>query len=133
MSNRLIEQIRQSVLGFTQALVNHEFAHAYTWIGAIDRGKTSPELLEECYKDMIPDDWGPMTHMEVCLNIDDLLIDPHDIQDIADVLPDDQPIDIAWVYVSLAGDEYPYSEALFMLVTLENNTLRVINISFGRP
>lgn len=130
MTQQLVQQIRDFALQFTRALVLEQFEFAFTYTGAIYRTYTSPAALEKEYRRIIFSDWGPMTHMEADLDSADVLTDSVSISTVA---PEDQPIDIAYVYVSLAGQHYPYSEALYILVTLEDSQLRVGDVNFGRP
>jgi hypothetical protein len=45
--------------------------------------------------------------------------------------PGREPSDVGWAYVSVGGDEY--SEAVTVVVTLEEGELRVRTVEFGRP
>ncbi len=45
--------------------------------------------------------------------------------------PAKESSDIAWVYVILGGDVY--SEALTLIVTDENGSIKIRDIEFGRP
>ena len=130
MAPAIMQQVRDFALQFARAMIAEDFAAAYELTGAIYRPKTSPALLAEEWRRMIPSDWGPMTHVEADPEPQDLLTD---IEDIAAILLEDQPIDVIYVYVSLAGDKYPYSEALYILVTLEGGALRAGDVYFGRP
>jgi hypothetical protein len=42
-----------------------------------------------------------------------------------------EPSDVGWAYVSVGGDVY--SEAVTVVVTLEEGELRVRTVEFGRP
>jgi hypothetical protein len=45
--------------------------------------------------------------------------------------PDKRASDVRWAYVGISGDAY--SEAVTVVVMLEDDTLRIRTVEFGRP
>jgi hypothetical protein len=45
--------------------------------------------------------------------------------------PGKEPSDVGWVYVGIGGDVY--SEAVTVVVTLEDGELKVRTVEYGRP
>ena len=45
--------------------------------------------------------------------------------------PTRKPMDVGWAYVSITGDEF--AEAIIVIVSVENDVLKISNIEWGRP
>ena len=77
----------------------------------------SLEQLQQSFEAIVPDDWGEMGPIEV--------------GETMTSWPGKQAADIAWVYVSIGGNVY--SEAITVVVTSEDESLKIREIEFGRP
>jgi hypothetical protein len=79
----------------------------------------SPAKLKKAVKTMTAYDPGPIREVEVMTDM--LLYD----------WPDKKPGDLAWVYVSLAGDSFV--EAVSLVLVEEANGTRIRQLEWGRP
>jgi hypothetical protein len=77
----------------------------------------SLEQVQSAFETIIPTDWGTVEPIEVAQTLRDW--------------PSKEDSDLGWVYVSLGGDVY--SEAVVVVVTLEDGEPRVRDVEFGRP
>ena len=107
------------VLEFANALTVGDFEVAYALCARAYQARHDVQHLRESFAQIIPDDWGP--------------ISVYVLEDVLTDWPDKQPKDIGWIYASLEGEVYPYSEGLYVLVTQEDDVLRVGDVTFGRP
>ena len=69
------------------------------------------------FEAIVPSDWGTMGPIEIGETLKDW--------------PGKGPSDLGWVYVSIGGDVY--SEAVTVVITLENGGPKVREVEFGRP
>ena len=107
------------VLEFARILATGDFEAAQALCARAYTTKYTAQHLRKSFNQIIADDSGPVS-VEV---LEDVLTD----------WPGKQPQDIGWMYASLEGEVYPYSEGLYVLVTREDGVLRVGNVTFGRP
>jgi hypothetical protein len=106
-----------TVLDFARALVNRDYASAYAMTSRGYQQRVPLETMREAFEAVVPSDFGDVTAVEIVQTMDDW--------------PDKQPSDAGWAYVSIGGDVY--SEALTVVVTLEDGSLKVRDVEFGRP
>lgn len=104
-------------LEFTKALAERQYAKAYEMTSKEYRNHSTLEKLKTDFEAIVPDDFGP--------------IDPIEVGRTMLNWPGKQSSDIGWVYVSIGGDVY--SEALVVIVTMENGAKKIREIEFGRP
>jgi hypothetical protein len=118
-----MDKLRSSqeiVLRFAYVLALRNYQDAYAITSQAYQQKISIAQMQKQFEQIIPDDWGP--------------IDPIIVADeMLDDWPDKQASDIGWIYVSLEGTVYPYSEGLYILVALEDDMPTINDINFGRP
>jgi hypothetical protein len=76
--------------------------------------------MKEQYDRIIPPDWGQMENVEIVGDMQTEGLDEH-----GDA--------IGWLYVSLEGSIYPYSEGLYVQVARIHNNLYINDVWFGRP
>jgi hypothetical protein len=107
---------KEVALAFTKALANRDYAAAYGLTSQDYRNSTSLEATQAAFEQIVPIDEtvGPI---DVGLTMEDW--------------PGRKPSDVGWVYVSVGGDVY--SEAVTVVVTLEEGVLRFGTAEFGRP
>jgi hypothetical protein len=108
---------KQVALEFTKLLAAREYAKAYSLTAMEYRQKNTLEQLKENFERIVPVDFGPIGTIETGLT--------------NSFFREKRPSDLAWVYVSIGGDVY--SEALTVIVTLENEAAKIREIEFGRP
>ena len=108
---------RTFALEFTKALAAREYDKAYVMTSWEYQQQTSLEQLQQSFKTVVPEDWGEMG--------------PVDVGEIMTNWPGKQAADIGWIHVSIGGDVY--SEAITVVVTLEDEGLKIREIEFGRP
>ena len=108
---------RPAALAFTQALTARDFAKAHAMMTAEARRTVSPASLRTQFERMIPKEFGPIGAVEVGKTMTSW--------------PDRQAADLGWAYVSIGGNAY--SEAVIVIVALEDGAPRVRLAEFGRP
>ncbi len=99
-------------LEFAQALANGEFTSAEALLAEIP----SPNLAQN-YAEMIHYAEEPIDQVEVILEMQ--------------AWPAKREHDIGWVYVAMSG--LGYSEAVTVIVSDINNSLKITSIEWGRP
>ena len=104
-------------LAFTKALAARDYAAAYALTSRKYRESTSSKDMQAAFEAIVPTDWGTMGPIEVGQTME--------------VWPGRESSDAGWAYVSVGGDVY--SEAVTVVVTLEQGELRVRTVEFGRP
>lgn len=104
-------------LRFGQALLNREYARAFAMTSIGYQGRTTLDEMRAAFEAIVPPDWGTGGQVEVGQTLDDW--------------PGRQASDAGWVYVSIGGDVY--SEALMVIVALEDGAMKVRDVDFGRP
>lgn len=73
--------------------------------------------LKSSFETMVPLDWGTVGPIEVGQTMTDW--------------PDKRESDIGWTYVSIGGDVY--SEAVTVVVAIEDGAARIRVVELGRP
>jgi hypothetical protein len=104
-------------LEFAKALANRDYAPAYAMTSHEYRLGTTLERMRDAFEAIVPTDWGPIGAVDIGHTMEDW--------------PDKQPSDLGWAYVSIGGDVY--SEAVTIVVTREDGTMKVRTVEFGRP
>jgi hypothetical protein len=107
----------QTALAFSKALVARDYSVAHAMTSRTYRDRMSLEQVQSAFETIIPTDWGTVEPIEVAQTLRDW--------------PSKEDSDLGWVYVSLGGDVY--SEAVVVVVTLEDGEPRVRDVEFGRP
>lgn len=102
---------------FAAALTARDYAGAYAMTAREYQRTSSLEEMRAGFEAIVPPDWGTVGSVDVVHTMDDW--------------PDKQPADVRWVYVSIGGDVY--SEAITVVVTIEDGLLKVRHVEFGRP
>ena len=108
---------RGVALAFTQALARRDYAAAHAMTSRRYRQQTSVEQLRAAFEAIVPTDWKTVGPIEVGTTMTQW--------------PGKEPGDAGWAYVSIGADVY--SEAVTVVVTLEDDELRVRSVEFGRP
>ena len=117
MSGGSAADYKNVALGFTNALATRNYSAAYALTSNEYRDGTSVEAMQAAFEAIVPTDWNTIGPVEVGETMEDW--------------PDRKPSDVGWAYVSVGGDVY--SEAVTVVVTLEEDALRVRTVEFGRP
>jgi hypothetical protein len=108
---------RHIALEFTQSLAAREYHKAYAMTSQQYRKGTTVEQLRIAFESIVPTDWG--------------LFGPIEVGQTMTSWPGKQPSDIGWAYVSIGGDVY--SEAVTVVVTLEQGEAKIREVEMGRP
>jgi hypothetical protein len=117
MSSGSAGDYKPVALAFTKALATRDYSAAYALTATDYRNGTSVKALQAAFERIIPVDWKTVGLIEVGETLADW--------------PGKKPSDVGWAYVSVGGDVY--SEAVTVVVTLEEGELRVRTVEFGRP
>jgi len=117
MSAESAENYKEVALAFTKALAARDYDAAYALTSRNYRESTNLKAMQAAFEEIVPFDWGTVGSIEPVQTMD--------------VWPGREPSDAGWVYVSIGGDVY--SEAVTLVVTLEEGELRVRTVEFGRP
>ena len=117
MSGRAAGDYKTIALGFTNALATRNYGAAYALTSNEYRDSTSVQAMQAAFEAIVPTDWKA--------------IGPVDVGETMEDWPGRKPSDVGRVYVSVGGDVY--SEAVTVIVTLEENALKVRTVEFGRP
>jgi hypothetical protein len=118
MSSTASTPCESTALEYTKALANRDYPKAYAMTSGEYRVHTTLEGMKELFEDIVPvDDWGTMGPIEV----GETMLD----------WPGKEPDDLGWVTVSIGGDVY--SEAIIVVVKLEDGMPKIREVEFGRP
>ena len=117
MSEGSVGDHRPVGLAFAKALADRDYHAAYALTSRNYRDKMSLKDLQAAFESIVPVDWGTVGPVEVGQTMEDW--------------PGREPSDVGWAYVSVGGDLY--SEAITVVVTLEEGEMRVRAVEFGRP
>ena len=117
MSAKSAEHYKEAALAFTKALAARDYDAAHALTSKDYRGTTTVKALQAAFEEIVPTDWGTVGPIELGLTMEDW--------------PGRESSDAGWVYVSVGGDAY--SEAVTVVVTIEEGELRVRTVEFGRP
>ncbi len=108
---------RQTALEFARSLAARDYPKAYSMTAQAYRKRTTASQLQTAFESIVPTDWDPVGPVEVGHTLEEW--------------PGKQPADIGWVYLSIDGDVY--SEAITVVVALENRDAKIREVEFGRP
>jgi len=117
MSGESAGDYKRVGLAFAKALATRDYDGAYALTSSAYRDSTSVTALQAAFESIVPVDWQTIGPIEVGETMDDW--------------PGREPSDVGWAYLSVGGDVY--SEAVTVVVTLENGELKVRTVEFGRP
>lgn len=117
MSSGSVPDYQQFALDFAQALAARDYKTAYAMTSESYRERTTVEQLRVAFEFIVPLDWGR--------------IGPIEIGQTMTRWPGKQSSDIGWAYVSIGGDVY--SEALIVVVTLDQGVAKIREVELGRP
>ena len=112
-----LQDAKDTALKFSNLMSSRNYGDAYEMTSKKFKERFSAKELQSNFEDMIPSDWGD--------------ISPIEVGETMMQWPAKEASDIAWVYVILGGDIY--SEALTLVVTDEENSIKIRDIEFGRP
>jgi hypothetical protein len=104
-------------LDFTRALVARDYAGAHALTSTDYQRRVAVEDVRAAFEAIVPPDGGTAGPVEVVQSMDSW--------------PGRQASDAGWTYVSIGGDVY--SEAVVVIVALEDGAMRVRDVEFGRP
>jgi hypothetical protein len=108
---------RAVALEFTKALATRDYDGAYAMTSRDFQSGMSKDQMQAAFEAIVPLDWGA--------------VGPIETGETLASWPGKQPADLGWVYVSIGGDVY--SEALIVIVALEDGNARIREVEFGRP
>ena len=104
-------------LSFAEALMAGDFAKAHSMLGSGLGHSISSDSLRQTYEGMIDYGDGPVITTELTEALEDW--------------PEKQANDLGWAYVAMSGDNY--SEAVCVVVALEDGAPTIREIQWGRP
>jgi hypothetical protein len=104
-------------LQFAEHMSNRKYAEAYEMTSSEYQTLIDLNQFKTDFEKMIPLDWGKIA--------------PIEIGDTLKNWPEKQSSDLIWIYISLGGDVY--SEAVTIVISTENENLRISELKFGRP
>jgi hypothetical protein len=107
-------------LQFAEVIASQKYTEAYAMTCREYQQRVTLSQMQAFYEHVIPEDWGEMTNIEA-------------VGETLTNWPDKQQNDRGWVYVSLEGSVYPYSEGLFVLVSQSDDCLCICDVNFRRP
>jgi hypothetical protein len=108
---------RQVALEFVKALGAREYDKAYAMTSEEYQGRIATDRLKASFEDIVPTDWGA--------------VGPIAVGETLEEWPGKKSSDLGWACVSIGGDVY--SEAVIVVVALDNEEPRVREVEFGRP
>lgn len=111
------QDYKDVALAFATALATRDFPGAHAMTSQQYQTVNTPEALKAAFEAVVPLDWGPIDPIAMGLTMDSW--------------PGRESDDVGWAYVGLGGDVY--SEALTVVVTLDEGALKVRTVEFGRP
>ncbi|BBA33937.1 uncharacterized protein sS8_1983 [Methylocaldum marinum] len=112
-----VSDYRQIALEFAEALAAREYPRAYEMTSQGFRQKKSVSQLQAGFEAIVPSDWGDISSISVDQTMTSW--------------PGKQASDLGWAYVSIGGSVY--SEAVTVVVALENGEAKIHEVEFGRP
>jgi hypothetical protein len=116
-SHRPTQDFREVALNFTKALTDRDYSKAYAMTSQDYRKQMAVNEMQAQFEAIVPRNWGAMGPVEVGQTLSDW--------------PDKRPADLGRAYVSIGGNVY--SEAVAVVVTVENGEAKVRQVEFGRP
>lgn len=108
---------KKVALDFSNALATRNYGAAYALTSSEYRDRTSVQAMQAAFEAIVPSDWKT--------------VGPVAVGEAMEEWPGKKPSDVGWAYVSIGGDVY--SEAVTVVVTREEEALRVRTVEFGRP
>lgn len=117
MPSRDTADFRQVALEFARSLAAREYPKAYAMTSHGYRQNRTVDELRTGFEAIVPLDWGA--------------IGPIEVGETMTSWPAMQPSDLGWAYVGIGGKVY--SEAVMVVVTLENGEAKIREVEFGRP
>ena len=117
MSGGSAGDYRKVGLAFAKALASRDYDVAYALTSRDYRNHTSVKALQAAFERIVPVDWKTVGPVEVGETMEDWA--------------GKEPSDVGWAYVNVGGDVY--SEAVTVILTLEEGELRIRSVEFGRP
>jgi hypothetical protein len=102
---------------FAKALASRDYRTAYAMTASEYQRRVTLDEMRAAFEAIVPVDWGAVGSIDVGHTMDDW--------------PGKQASDVGWAYVSIGGDAY--SEAITVVVTAEDGSLKVRDVEFGRP
>jgi hypothetical protein len=116
-SGKHMDQAKETALAFTRALASRDFAAAYAMTSAEYRDRTSQQAMQAEFERVVSRDWKT--------------VGPVELGETMQEWPGKASADLAWVYLTIAGDAY--SEGATVVVSREGDSSRVRTAEFGRP
>ena len=104
-------------LGFAEGLARRDYPAAWAMTSKQYQAVTTMEALQVLFEAIVPTDWTSIGPIEIATTMESW--------------PGQEPGDLGWVYVSIGGDVY--SEAVTVVVALEEGESRIRSVEFGRP
>ena len=104
-------------LGFAEALASRDYPAAWAMTSKQYQAVTTMEGMQALFETIVPTDWEPVGPIEIGMTMESW--------------PGQEPGDLGWAYVSIGGDVY--SEAVTVVVALEDGESRIRSVEFGRP
>jgi len=117
MSSFSNDDYRNVALDFTRALAGRDYARAYGMTSNDYQKTTTLERMRDAFEAIVPTDWGAIGAVEIGHTMESW--------------PDKRPSDLGWVYVGIGGDTY--SEAVTVVIALEDGAMKVRGVELGRP
>lgn len=102
---------------FTEALVSRDYTRAYAMTSKDYQRRTTLQEMRTAFEAIVPTDWQTAGRVEVVQTMENW--------------PDKRSSDIGWAYISIGGAVY--SEGVTVVVVLEDDTLKIRTVEFGRP
>ena len=112
-----LQDAKDIALKFSNLMSTRNYNDAYEMTSKSFKETFSAKEMQSSFEYMIPNDWGE--------------VNPIEVGETMTNWPAKEASDIAWVYVILGGGVY--SEALTLIVTSEDNTLKIRDVEYGRP
>ena len=106
----------QFSLQFAENLANRKYSEAYQMTTGGYQNRISLDKFRQEFEAIIHLDWGD--------------IKPIEISGTMKRWPRKKSSDVVWVYISLGGEDH--SEAVTIIITLENKNLKIRQVEFGR-
>jgi hypothetical protein len=104
-------------LGFAEALARRDYPAAWAMTSKQYQAVTTMEAMQVLFEAIVPTDWRSVGPIEIGTTLESW--------------PGQESGDLGWVYVSIGGDVY--SEAVTVVVALEDGESRIRTVEFGRP
>lgn len=112
-----LQDAKDTALKFSKLMSLRNYADAYEMTSIKFKESFSATEMQASFEDMIPSDWGEISPIEVGETMMEW--------------PAKESSDVAWVYMILGGDVY--SEAFTLIITSEQNSIKIREIEFARP